>query len=118
MLSSKMMDDSGDAVDSPHTTDAQKTRRVAAPTSVPTHYRFRLSVTEGAQAGTEWTSSSPRCAIGSHPSNDVVLEDATVSRFHCEIQLDEGRARVVDLHSENGVMVEGVAVRDAYLRGN
>ena len=56
--------------------------------------RFRLTVVEGPKAGLTWESSSDRCSIGFHPSNDLVVEDATVSRFHCEVRIaDDGRAR-------------------------
>ena len=58
-----------------------------------------------------------RSSIGQHESNDVVLEeDRTVSRFHCEILLDEGGARVRDLSSRNGTKVDGTRVVEAFLR--
>jgi len=42
------------------------------------------------------------CAIGSHPSNDLVLDDGTVSRFHCELTVAGNAVRVRDLGSRNG----------------
>jgi DNA-binding NtrC family response regulator len=54
--------------------------------------------------------------IGTHPSADLVLQDRTASRFHCEIVLANGRALVRDLGSLNGTRVDGVAVAQAYLR--
>jgi DNA-binding NtrC family response regulator len=79
-------------------------------------HRFRLSVVEGPGAGTVWVSASDRCALGSHALNDLVLDDPTVSRFHCEITVEPGGARVVDLKSKNGTLVDGLRVVDAYLR--
>src|SRR5215475_10171589 len=70
--------------------------------------RFRMVVVEGAQAGQTWESQSDTCSIGSHQSNDLVLEDPTVSRFHCEIRMTDRGARVVDLDSRNGTFVDGV----------
>src|SRR5216684_9286026 len=62
-----------------------------------------------------WEISSARCSIGSHPSNDVVLSERTVSRFHCELLLDEVGVRVRDLESRNGTFVAGVRVLEAFL---
>ena len=78
--------------------------------------RFRLQIEEGPQRGQVWESSGDRCSIGSHPSNDLVLDDPTVSRFHCEIALEARGARVRDLDSKNGTVVDGVVAVDAFLR--
>jgi two-component system response regulator GlrR len=77
--------------------------------------RFTVVVIQGGAARV-WESSGPRCSIGSHPSNDLVLDDATVSRFHCEIEIDGVGARLRDLGSRNGTVVDGVRSRDVYLR--
>jgi hypothetical protein len=42
--------------------------------------RFRIAITTGPAAGAEWREPAERCAIGSHPSNDLVVDDPTVSR--------------------------------------
>src|SRR5687768_10246739 len=78
--------------------------------------RFALVIADGARAGTAWESTSARASLGSHPSNDLVLDDAAVSRFHCEIEVDAVGARVRDLGSRNGTIVDGVRARDVYLR--
>ena len=79
--------------------------------------RFRLTVVEGGpRANQTAESSSDRCSIGFHPSNDLNIEDPTVSRFHCEIRLDGMGARVIDLNSRNGTTVDGVLAMDAFLR--
>jgi transcriptional regulator with PAS, ATPase and Fis domain len=79
--------------------------------------RFLLTVVEGPGAGTVWDSVSDACSIGSHPSNDVSLDDPTVSRFHCEIRVGPKGARVKDLDSTNGIILDGVQVAEGYLRG-
>ncbi len=50
-----------------------------------------------------------RIRIGRHASNDLVLADDTVSRFHAVIEWDpdEDRPHVVDNGSANGVEVDG-----------
>ena len=63
-----------------------------------------------------WAISSARSSIGSHASNDVVLSQRTVSRFHCELLLDEEGVRVRDLESRNGTFIDGVRVVDGFLR--
>jgi DNA-binding NtrC family response regulator len=87
--------------------------RALGPSSVR---RFRLTVAEGKHAGRSCESAADRCSIGFHPANDLNLEDPTVSRFHCEILMDEKGARVRDLDSKNGTIVDGVPVKEAFLR--
>jgi transcriptional regulator with GAF, ATPase, and Fis domain len=55
------------------------------------------------------------CRIGSAVSNDVVLDDPTTSRFHCSIQREAGRWRIVDSGSTNGTRVNGVRILSAEL---
>jgi len=52
-------------------------------------------------------------SIGTDESAQFVLADPTVSRFHCDITLAEGRVRVRDLGSSNETLVNGVAVKPA-----
>jgi DNA-binding NtrC family response regulator len=55
------------------------------------------------------------CRIGAHSSNDLVLDDPAVSRFHCRLVLEDGIWRVRDWGSLNGTRLEGIRVRDADL---
>src|SRR5437588_11840108 len=61
------------------------------PAAVPAVRRLRLLAPAGQVVA---DLASPRSSIGQQETNDVVLSDRTVSRFHCEILLDEGAARV------------------------
>jgi DNA-binding NtrC family response regulator len=45
-----------------------------------------------------------------------VIEDPTVSRFHCELRFDENSVRLVDTQSHNGTTINGVSVLDAMVR--
>jgi transcriptional regulator with PAS, ATPase and Fis domain len=86
----------------------------AAPANVR---RFRLTLlADGRRAAAPWQSSGERCAIGSHPLNDLVIDDPTVSRFHCEVRLGPEGAEARDLSSLNGTLVDGVPVGAAFLR--
>src|SRR5258706_13096729 len=45
--------------------------------------------------------------LGRSPSCDIPLEDSKVSRRHARIAIEEGTARVSDLGSRNGTIVNG-----------
>ncbi len=53
--------------------------------------------------------------IGSHPSNNLVLDDKMVSRFHLSLTRSSSGWRVTDTGSLNGSYLSGVRVRDADL---
>ena len=78
--------------------------------------RFRLLVQEGPNAPLVWQSTGTACSIGSHPSNDLGLEDPTVSRFHCELAVGPRGIAVKDLGSANGTSLDGVGVVEAFPR--
>lgn len=56
-----------------------------------------------------------RIRIGSHPSNDLVLDDRQVSRFHCTLTLGRNAWQLSDSGSLNGSFLSGVRFRDADL---
>ncbi len=89
-------------------------RPVAAVSSVR---RFRLRIVDGGEVGNVFESNGDRVQLGSHPLNDLLLDERTVSRFHCEIFVDDkGNPWVTDLGSRNGTVVDGVQVKEAALR--
>jgi DNA-binding NtrC family response regulator len=55
------------------------------------------------------------CRIGSHASNDLVLDDKTISRFHCRIAREGNGWRLTDTGSRNGTRLDGVKVLAAEL---
>ncbi len=75
---------------------------------------FSLVIVEGEGRGRVARASTDRLSVGTHPSNDFVLTDPFVSRFHCELVADEERVRLRDVGSSNGTSVDGVAVLDAW----
>ncbi|MEA2271115.1 MAG: transport system ATP-binding/permease protein [Solirubrobacteraceae bacterium] len=56
-----------------------------------------------------------RLTIGRDRSNDVVLEDPNVSRFHAEIVRDGERVALYDLGSRNGTRIDAEPIRHAIL---
>ncbi|MBX3469164.1 MAG: FHA domain-containing protein [Planctomycetes bacterium] len=59
-------------------------------------------------------SPGERIRIGRHASNDLVLADDTVSRFHAAVEwdADEDRPQIVDNDSANGVEVDGELIEE------
>ncbi len=54
--------------------------------------------------------------IGRHKSNDIVIREERVSRYHAEIRFERGQFVLYDLGSLNGVLVNGMLTRQAILR--
>lgn len=46
--------------------------------------------------------------IGRDPNNDLVLDDANVSRWHARVEFDGRDHKVVDLRAESGTYLDGV----------
>src|SRR5262245_57251775 len=76
---------------------ATATFGVSRSTLSPDVRRLRLRVVDGGGAGRTFDSTGERTSIGSHPLNDVLLDERTVSRFHCELLIDEKAVWVKDL---------------------
>jgi hypothetical protein len=68
-------------------------------------------VSIGNSAPRDYSLDKNTVAIGSHPSNDVVLEDESVSRRHATITRKACGFELVDLGSTNGTFVNGVRMR-------
>src|ERR1700739_3465764 len=69
-------------------------------------------VSIGSSPPREYSLDKPAIAIGSHPSNDLVLDDTTVSRRHATIARKPGGFELTDLGSTNGTFVNGRRVGD------
>ncbi|NOY91389.1 MAG: FHA domain-containing protein [Deltaproteobacteria bacterium] len=78
--------------------------------------RCKLVVLSGDQRGEEALMAGEVYRIGKSAKNDLVLDDETVSRAHCEI-LREARGFLLrDLGSTNGTLLDGAEIREAYLK--
>ena len=51
--------------------------------------------------------AGPRFRIGKHPDNNLVLQYASISRFHCELLPEKDVVTLVDLGSRNGTYLDG-----------
>jgi two-component system, NtrC family, response regulator GlrR len=98
-------------------TKSDDTPRDANDGGAPFEGGFELWIADGTAGGRErcWRFAGDQFSIGSHPSNELVLEDAAVSRFHCEVRSEGEAVLIRDLGSRNGTFVDGVRVKEAYL---
>jgi pSer/pThr/pTyr-binding forkhead associated (FHA) protein len=104
------------AADADDPWEPPRTKALPQATETERVTQLRLRVVGGPQAGVTFLTTAERTVIGTHPSANLRLEDATLSRFHCELAVREGRVTVRDLDSTNGTFVDGVHVLSAYLR--
>jgi transcriptional regulator with GAF, ATPase, and Fis domain len=76
---------------------------------------FVVERENGASCSRRFVSDMDLVRIGSHGSNDVVLTDPLVSRFHCRVARHAHGWRLTDTGSLNGTRLCAVPVRDADL---
>lgn len=81
------------------------------------HLRKCKLVTERAD-GTmlEYIFDQPTVSLGAMDDNDLVVDDDTVSRYHCRIFQDDNAYLIQDLGSTNGTFINRVRVREAFLK--
>jgi transcriptional regulator with GAF, ATPase, and Fis domain len=77
--------------------------------------KTKLLIISGPLQGRELIISKEAFTIGSGSTNDLVLDDSTISKRHCEITVDQNGYLIRDLESTNGTLVQGVKVASAYL---
>ena len=75
-----------------------------------------LTILGGERDGERHAFASERTVVGADPRADVVVDDAAMSRFHCEVRVTDGGIVVRDLGSRNGTLVDGVPIIEAPLR--
>jgi transcriptional regulator with PAS, ATPase and Fis domain len=92
--------------------------RARRPSTVVRYSKVRISVVRGPDAGAWVETAVEPVRIGSSADNDLVLADDTVSRRHCELEPTADGIRVRDPHSTNGVVWNGVRLRDAVVPGD
>jgi DNA segregation ATPase FtsK/SpoIIIE, S-DNA-T family len=77
----------------------------------PPRSQFELMVVAGAESGRRFPLAVGRSSVGRTAGTTIVLDDPSVSRHHCEIDLDaSGACTVLDSGSANGTFVDGVAI--------
>jgi two-component system, cell cycle response regulator len=70
---------------------------------------------DGAEAGRAFTLGKEQFSIGRRFSNQIALQDVSVSRAHARISFSNGKHVVEDLASRNGTFVRGQRITQAVL---
>ncbi|CAN5740541.1 sigma-54 dependent transcriptional regulator [soil metagenome] len=77
---------------------------------------IQVEVVDGPSAGQSASLPGPSARVGSARDCYLVIGDATVSRHHVTLAVEELGIRVIDAHSRNGTGVDGLRVYDAIAR--
>jgi len=79
--------------------------------------RPRLLVTAGPSKDSTIPLPDGEATVGRDPSNAVAIVDPSVSRKHCLLsKAEDGRFQIRDLDSRNGTFVNGLLVKEQWLR--
>lgn len=78
--------------------------------------RCSLVIRSGPHQGQSRMIEGDVFRIGKSPENDLVLDDDTVSRAHCEIARERKGYLLRDLASTNGTWLDGAGVREIWLK--
>ena len=78
---------------------------------------FRLRVVSGPDQGKDHMLDEGTTMVGTHADNDLVLTDATVSRYHLEIRVRRDGIEIRDLDTTNGTKHGGARVGQVVLTG-
>lgn len=78
--------------------------------------RCHLVVLSGADRGRELLVTGDACRIGKAPDNHLVIDDETVSRYHCELVREPRGWLLRDAGSTNGTQLDGAEIREAFLK--
>jgi pSer/pThr/pTyr-binding forkhead associated (FHA) protein len=75
----------------------------------------RLHIESGPHQGDEYLIRKPTILIGRHAACDLVVDEAQVSRRHCQVSWDGVYCTLEDLGSTNGTFVNGQPLTAAYV---
>lgn len=87
--------------------------RTARKVETTRYNRVSITVAAGPDQGLTLEAAGRTVRVGTADDCDLVLQDDTVSRHHCEIELTEAGYRIRDLDSTNGTRANGLQVQDA-----
>ncbi|MCC7383345.1 MAG: sigma 54-dependent Fis family transcriptional regulator [Deltaproteobacteria bacterium] len=86
----------------------------AAPPARPLR-AIRIEVLEGPDRGRSFDASEERIQIGTASTNDLVLTDEAVSRYHLELLHRGERVDLIDHDSTNGTWIGTAAIKRGFL---
>lgn len=85
-------------------------RRVERAPDEFARWEAALVVVEGGAEGSEHELRRRRVVVGRGPGVDLAFADPEMSQQHAAIEFEDGRFRLLDLGSTNGVFVNGESV--------
>ena len=77
--------------------------------------KFRMSIQSGPSAGQVYELGEPVITIGRDLSNDIVINDSEVSRFHARLTQQDNGYAIEDLNSTNATQVNKFKVPQGHL---
>src|SRR5829696_8489551 len=81
------------------------------PVESPPRAPLELVVLTGLDVGRTFAIGAGRWSIGRDGANSIPIDDETLSRHHCGLELDgRGAGTIIDFKSANGTYVDGVEV--------
>ncbi len=78
--------------------------------------RPRLLVIAGPSKDSTIPLPDGEATIGRDPTSAVAVVDPSVSRKHCTLRPEDGRFQIKDLESRNGTLVNGITIKEQWLR--
>lgn len=100
----------------PASSDTMVFDRPAAAASAPdSATRAYLLVSTRGGAPVQFDLGGPLISVGRASDNDVIVDDPSVSRHHCQLKLQHGAYGLFDLGSVNGSLVNGQPVSEIAL---
>ena len=82
--------------------------------SLPKDKELCLKVLEGPEKGSVYPLVKPRVTIG-RANTDVRIDDRTVSRLHCALEIAPNRILLRDLGSTNGTIIDNQPIKTSIL---
>lgn len=76
----------------------------------------QLIVVQGDQIGHRFELTTDNTLLGREASCQVCIRDTEISRRHLEIKKVGNQFKLIDLGSSNGTLVNGIAIRETWLR--
>jgi Nif-specific regulatory protein len=75
-----------------------------------------LTILKGRRIEREFPFDKDHMFIGREDGNDLILEDASVSRVHAKFQREPAGWSIVDLNSTNGIYLNNLSVKEAVVK--